>query len=54
VRRSFRGTPYVIEVQNPDGHSKGIRKLMVDGIPQQDNLIPARQSSDTVHVLAVL
>ena len=33
VRRRFRGADYEIEVQNPEGVSRGIRELWVDGKP---------------------
>jgi N,N'-diacetylchitobiose phosphorylase len=54
ARRAFRGATYAIEVHNPNGRCKGIRKLMVDGQPHTGNLIPARPSANTVHVLAVM
>jgi cellobiose phosphorylase len=37
--RKFRGDTYQIEVINPDGKSKGIREVTVDGITQKSNLI---------------
>ena len=38
--RKFRGDTYLIEVINPDGKSKGIREITVDGKPATSNLIP--------------
>ena len=39
VYRKFRGGEYTIHVQNPDGVQKGIRSIMVDGVPQKGNII---------------
>jgi len=41
VKRKFRGATYTIEIQNPNGKSKGVRSLIVDGKPQASNLVPA-------------
>jgi cellobiose phosphorylase len=40
ISRKFRGTHYKIEVQNPQGRSKGVKELIVDGKSQSSNLIP--------------
>ncbi|MDO9254967.1 MAG: glycosyl transferase [Bacteroidales bacterium] len=40
VTRKFRGATYQIEIQNPDGRSKGVKEVIVDGKPQTSNLIP--------------
>jgi cellobiose phosphorylase len=40
VTRKFRGATYQIEIQNPDGKSKGVKEVIVDGKPQTSNLIP--------------
>jgi cellobiose phosphorylase len=40
VTRKFRGSTYRIEIQNPDGKSKGVKTLIVDGKSQTSNLIP--------------
>jgi cellobiose phosphorylase len=37
--RKFRGATYLIEVVNPDGKSKGVKEVVVDGKPQKSNLI---------------
>ncbi len=39
VYRKFRGAEYTIHVQNPDGVQKGIRSIMVDGVPQKGNIV---------------
>ncbi|MFA5971643.1 MAG: glycosyl transferase [Lentimicrobiaceae bacterium] len=40
VTRKFRGATYQIEIQNPDGISKGVKEIIVDGKQQTSNLIP--------------
>jgi cellobiose phosphorylase len=38
--RKFRGATYLIEIVNPEGKSKGIREVIIDGQPSPSNLIP--------------
>lgn len=40
ISRKFRGAQYNIEVQNPNGVSKGVKEIIVDGKSQVSNLIP--------------
>jgi cellobiose phosphorylase len=40
VTRKFRGATYQIEIQNPNGKSKGVKTLIIDGKSQTSNLIP--------------
>jgi cellobiose phosphorylase len=40
LRRKFRGETYEISIENPQGVSKGVREIVVDGRAIQDNLIP--------------
>jgi cellobiose phosphorylase len=40
ITRKFRGATYHIEIQNPEGKSKGIKQVIVDGKAQSSNLIP--------------
>jgi len=40
VTRKFRGATYQIEIHNPDGISKGVKEVIVDGKPQTSNLLP--------------
>jgi cellobiose phosphorylase len=53
--RRFRGNDYLIEVSNPNGKQRGVKKLQVDGKEISGNLIPltARQSKP-IRVQAVL
>jgi len=41
VSRVFRGANYDIKISNPDGVSKGVRKITVDGKEISGNVIPA-------------
>jgi cellobiose phosphorylase len=40
VKRRFRGVEYTIEVKNPQGVSKGVKSLVVDGKKVAGNLLP--------------
>ncbi len=40
VTRRFRGAEYRITVKNPDGVSKSVKKLIVDGDETAGNVIP--------------
>jgi cellobiose phosphorylase len=40
VTRRFRGNTYVIEVRNPNGQQRGVKKLLVDREEQAGNLLP--------------
>ncbi len=40
VTRKFRGATYHIEIQNPEGKSKGVKEVIVDNNSQTSNLIP--------------
>jgi cellobiose phosphorylase len=40
VTRRFRGDVYRIEVENPEGKSKGIKEVIIEGNPYKSNLIP--------------
>jgi cellobiose phosphorylase len=54
VRRRFRGKTYVIEVRNPNGVSKGVRRLRVDGKDVVGHTIPLKVGGSTVRVVAEL
>jgi cellobiose phosphorylase len=40
VTRKFRGDTFCIEVLNPDGKSKGVKELWVDGVSQSSCVVP--------------
>jgi len=52
VTRRFRGATYIIEVQNPHGHQKGVKRLTVDGKITDGNLIPLKSAGTVCHVIA--
>lgn len=52
VQRKFRGKTYQIEVKNPRGLSKGVRKLVVDGKMIDGNTIPLGLGGSVVKVVA--
>jgi cellobiose phosphorylase len=55
VTRRFRGNTYVIEVQNPNGKQRGVKKLLVDGKELAGNVLPVRPpQSQPIQVVAVL
>ena len=51
VTRNFRGKKVSIEVRNPNGVEKGVRKLVLNGEQLEGNLIPAGRLRDENHVL---
>lgn len=54
VRRRFRGKTYVIEVRNPKGVSKGVKRMQVDGKDVAGNTIPLKAGGTTVRVVVEL
>ena len=42
VTRRFRGNTYVIEVKNPKGKQRGVKKLLVNGRKIAGNILPVR------------
>ena len=55
VTRRFRGNTYQIEVRNPKGKQKGVRRLLVDGREVAGNLLPVLPPrSEPIRVEAVL
>lgn len=53
VTRKFRGATYKIEIQNPEGISKGVKSVMVDGKLQTSDLIPLF-SDNALHKVKVI
>lgn len=53
ITRKFRGATYLIEIQNPEGKSSGVKQMTVDGKIQSSALIPlfGDQSEHTVTVI---
>jgi cellobiose phosphorylase len=50
VTRVFRGVTYRITVRNPDGVSKGVRQMLVDGVRVPGNVVPHRDTAGEVKV----
>ena len=46
VNRYFRGCMYHITVLNPDGHEKGVRRMIVDGKEKEPGIIDAGNRKD--------
>jgi cellobiose phosphorylase len=55
VTRRFRGNTYLIEVTNPNGNQRGVKKLRVDGKEIAGNLLPVwAPRAEPIHVEATL
>ena len=54
VERRFRGTLYHIKVSNPQGVSKGVREIRVDGVPVEENLLPVDGDRKACNVEVVM
>ncbi|MBR5036791.1 MAG: hypothetical protein IKX69_06360, partial [Prevotella sp.] len=51
VSRRFRGADYEIHVLNPDGISKGVKSITVDGRPINGNIVPFETGQHRVEVV---
>jgi len=54
VSRMYRGTTYNITVDNPSGICQGVRRMTVDGVVVDGNVIPPSASGGMVDVRVVL
>jgi cellobiose phosphorylase len=54
VNRKFRGAEYHIEVQNPNGVSKGVKEIIIDGKSQASNLIPLFEDGEDHEVTVIM
>jgi len=54
VSRKFRNAVYNIKFENPDGISKGIKRIMVDGKLIDGNILPIFEDKKTHEVLVIL
>jgi len=54
VSRKFRGAEYHIDVQNPNGVSKGVKEIIVDGKSQTSNLIPLFEDGEDHEVKVIM
>jgi cellobiose phosphorylase len=53
VQRKFRGVTYTIAVKNPQGRSKGVKSLVVDGRKIAGNVIPLATDGRTAVAVEV-
>ena len=49
VTRRFRGNTYLIEVKNPNGKQRGVKKLLVDGKEIAGNILPDLRAAPRTH-----
>ena len=54
IHRTFRGAEYIIKIENPDHHQKGIRHLSVDGKEISGNLIPIENGKTVYNITAIM
>jgi cellobiose phosphorylase len=54
VTRKFRGVNYHIEVNNPDGLSKGVKEITIDGNIINGNIIPPVKDKKEVNVKVIM
>lgn len=54
VKRRFRGSDYYITVRNPDGVSKGVKSITMDGKKLDGNLLPPDIRSGREHHIEVI
>jgi cellobiose phosphorylase len=54
ISRKFRGAEYHIDVQNPNGMSKGVKEVIVDGRSQTSNVIPLFEDGEEHTVIVIM
>jgi cellobiose phosphorylase len=54
VTRYYRGIEYQIEVQNPNGKSRGLSSLKLDGKDLEGNFVPLKTGKKKQSILAVM
>lgn len=54
VTRRFRGDVYEVEIRNPSGVQKGVKRVTVDGKPIRGNLVKPVGDGKTHRVVAIL
>jgi len=54
VKRKFRGVNYNITIENPDGVSKGVKEVMVNGKANDSNVVFVADAKEAVEVKVVL
>jgi cellobiose phosphorylase len=54
ITRRFRGATYDIHVKNPDGATRGVREIEMDGKRIAGNVLPALGDDRTRHIVVTL
>ncbi|MFA6431076.1 MAG: glycosyl transferase [Candidatus Margulisiibacteriota bacterium] len=54
AKRTFRGADYLITVRNPNGVSKGIKSVTIDGKPANSNIIPTVKGKKEYNIEVVM
>ena len=54
ISRKFRGALYEIEVKNPNGVSKGVKEVIIDGRSQTSNVIPLFEDGEEHTVIVIM
>lgn len=54
VSRKFRGSKYEISIDNPEGVSKGVKSLTVNGEKVTGNLIPIQKENSTNQIVVIM
>jgi cellobiose phosphorylase len=54
ITRKFRGATYLIEILNPNGKSKGVKEILVDGKSISGNIIPVFEKGTEHNVKVTL
>jgi cellobiose phosphorylase len=54
ITRKYKGATYIIEVKNPDGVQKGVKKLTIDGKENKGNVIPLLPAGKTYQVEVIM
>ncbi len=54
MKRKFRGANYNIEVQNPEHLSKGVKRVIVNGIDLESSVIPVLEKGKEHSVKVVI
>lgn len=54
VERDFRGSRYILEFQNPNHVSRGVKEISVNGQRLESNVLPVYKEKTTVYIKVVL
>ncbi len=54
ITRKFREATYIIDIQNPEAKSKGVKEIIVDGKILNGNIVPVFGDKKDHHVKVIL